>query len=82
MFYFIIYREMEAIKLNGEFSSLGLWVKPFTKKDGSAAESISGKITIRPDMVGDFYVSIYKNTDKSKETSPDYSLTLTPITKK
>lgn len=73
---------MEAIMLNGEYKSLGLWVKQFTKKDGTVGESISGTITIRPDMVGDFYISIYKNTEKSKETSPDYSFTLTPVVKK
>jgi hypothetical protein len=73
---------MEAITLNGEYKSLGLWLKGFTKKDGTAGQAISGSITIRPDMVGDFYISIYKNADKSKDTSPDYSLTLTPIPKK
>lgn len=73
---------MEAIVLNGEYKSLGLWEKQFTKKDGTTGDSISGSITIRPDMVWDFYISIYKNTEKSKETSPDYSLTLTPVPKK
>jgi len=74
--------KMEAITLNGDYKSLGLWMKDFTKKDGSQGQAISGTITIRPDMVGDFYVSIYKNAEKSKETSPDYSLTLTPVPKK
>lgn len=73
---------MEAINLNGEYKSLGLWIKQFTKKDGSSMESISGTITIRPDMVGEYFVSIYKNPTKAKDSSPDYSLTLTPTNKK
>lgn len=73
---------MEAIKLNGEYASLGLRVKQFTNKDGQNVESISGTITIRPDMVWDYFVSIYKNTNKSKDSAPDYSLRLTPMTKK
>ena len=73
---------MEAINLNGEYKSLGLWVKQFTKKDWNSMESISGTITIRPDMVGEFFVSIYKNPTKANDSSPDYSLTLTPTNKK
>ena len=72
---------MEAINLNGEYKSLGLRIKQFTKKDGSSMESISGTITIRPDMVGEFYVSVYKNPTKAKDSAPDYSLTLTPTGK-